>query len=78
MANRECNGDFFIAEAVSYYKCLLDGEVFVLPSTTTVCPNCKRVIDAEKHGVLAVTTQIVKSVNIPRFGVLNVYSKVDA
>lgn len=40
MANRECEGDFFSAEGVRYYRCLWDGTTMLAPATGDKCPNC--------------------------------------
>ena len=44
MANRDCNGDYFSAKGVRYYRCFWDGTV--VPAPDQMCPVCHRVIDA--------------------------------
>lgn len=57
MANRNCEGDFFLADGVRYYRCLWDGIVFVAPEPGSQCPNCKRDISGQDHGSLEMHTR---------------------
>lgn len=59
MSNRDCNGDFFVADGVRYYRCLWDGTTMPSPANGSQCPNCKRTIDGTEIGDLAVRTLIV-------------------
>ena len=63
--NMDCNGDFFTAESVRYYRCLLDGAVLVAREGE-FCGNCGRRVDAADAGVLPV--EAVKFVTLPSFG----------
>jgi len=45
MANRDCNGDFFMADGVQYYRCLWDGAVITGAYNGGTCQNCSRKID---------------------------------
>ncbi len=57
MANEHCEGDFFTAEGVRYYRCLWDGFVLFAPKPGDKCPHCERVIAGSDAGELAVHTQ---------------------
>lgn len=65
MANRECNGDFFKADGVQYYRCLWDSNIVGAPQNGETCPNCGRVIDGQDIGELSVRT--LRVVYSPRF-----------
>jgi hypothetical protein len=56
MANRDCNGDFFTADGVRYYRCLWDSTTMPAPANGDKCPYCDRVIDGTKAGEYAVLT----------------------
>lgn len=56
MANRDCNGDFFTADGVRYYRCLWDSAVMPAPAQGDKCPNCDRVIDGTEAGEWEVRT----------------------
>lgn len=56
MANRDCNGDFFTADGVSYYRCLWDSTTMVAPANGDMCPNCSRTIDGTEAGEWTVRT----------------------
>ena len=59
MANRECNGDFFIANDVRYYRCFWYGTV-IPPRNPLLgplfngheCPHCHRKISGRNVGTL--------------------------
>ena len=57
MANRDCEGDFFAADGVRYYRCMWDGTVLVAPEPGSQCPNCKRDIAGQDHGRLETHTR---------------------
>jgi hypothetical protein len=63
MANRECNGDFFTADGVRYYRCLWDGSVHAWLKAGSKCPACEREIQGAEHGPLL--TQTTRHVVIP-------------
>ena len=63
--NMDCNGDFFTADSVRYYRCLLDSTLLVAREGE-FCGNCGRRVDAVDVGVLPVET--VKFVTLPSFG----------
>jgi hypothetical protein len=56
MANRDCNGDFFTADSVRYYRCLWDSTTMPAPDNGDKCPNCHRTIDGTEAGEYAVRT----------------------
>ncbi len=57
MANRDCEGDFFLADGVRYYRCMWDSTVLVAPEPGSQCPNCKRDIAGQDHGRLETHTR---------------------
>ena len=57
MANRDCEGDFFSADGIRYYRCMWDGAVLVAPDLGGQCPNCNRNINASDHGKLEIHTR---------------------
>ena len=57
MANRNCEGDFFSADGVRYYRCMWDSTVLVAPEPGSQCPNCKRDIAGQDHGNLETHTR---------------------
>jgi hypothetical protein len=63
--NRDCNGDYFIAEGLQYYRCLLDGSVLQSSQLLSVCPHCERNVDAQDLGTLKTRT-ILQAFN-PQF-----------
>lgn len=66
MANRDCEGDFFSADGVRYYRCMWDGAVLVAPEHGRQCPNCKRDIAGQDHGSLEMHTR--RFVRLPSTG----------
>jgi hypothetical protein len=65
MANRDCNGDYFAADGVRYYRCFWDGKLLT-PPPAEHCPNCDRRIDAVDVGEVQVrTTRVVSLPSAP-------------
>ena len=46
--NRQCMGDFFTVKGESFYRCLADGFILRIPTSSQVCPHCTRLIKAAK------------------------------
>lgn len=65
--NRDCNGDFFVADGKEYYACFWDGALITSPpGNGEECPHCKRKIDARSQGACEVVT--VKFALVPGRG----------
>jgi len=57
MANRDCNGDIFIAKEHWFYRCLWDGIAIKKElKNGDECPNCHRKIDAHYVGKVEIET----------------------
>ncbi len=53
--NHNCNGDYFTAEGIQYYRCHADSTV-IPTDVTERCPNCARYIEAEFHSTVSLIT----------------------
>jgi hypothetical protein len=69
MANRDCNGDFFIADGARYYRCLWEGKVlYPAPQQGDECSSCARIIEGTETGEAMVKT-IRIAILPPKFAV---------
>jgi hypothetical protein len=50
MANKDCNGDFFTADRMRYYRCLWDGTAILATENGDKCSHCGRIIDGTEVG----------------------------
>lgn len=62
--NKECHGDYFSVEAVTYYRCNSDGRIYKLPyiKQKATCKYCNRRIVADE--VKIVPTRLVRQVQV--------------
>lgn len=62
--NHDCNGDYFSAEGIQYYRCHA-GSTVITTDVTEYCPNCGRYIRAELHGNVRLLTVTEKIAVLP-------------
>lgn len=62
--NHDCDGDRFIADGQTLYRCFAGGNVTESVPNGQPCPTCMRPVDAADHGALPVSTETTRFVTL--------------